>query len=177
MKIEAITFDNYRTLTYGSDSITDIMPPVLDLLEEKMGKIDGFMEVYRKLDDRYYKIKNTKHVEVRIKDIGVKVLYELGYNSHEVRETVEETFDEYMEKRGFKWYPEVHSTIKTLRDQGYRLGLISNISWPVPRSMREPLDDMFDVVTFSLTYGMRKPHEAIFHSTLKQMGVSPSARV
>ena len=173
MKIEAITFDNYKTLTYGSDSVTDIMPLVLDLLEEKIGKINGFMEVYRKLDERYYLIRNTNHVEVRIKDIALQALYELDYILSDIREIVEETFDDYMEERGFTWYPEVHSTIDNLRDQGYKLGLVSNIHWPVSRSMRKALGEMFDVVTFSLTNGMRKPHEAIFHSTLRQMDVPP----
>lgn len=153
MKIEAITFDNYKTLTYGSDSVTDIMPIVLDLLEEKLGKINGFMEVYQKLDERYYLIRNTNHVEVRIKDIALQALYELDYILSDVREIVEETFDDYMEERGFTWYPEVHSTIDNLRDQGYKLGLVSNINWPVSRSMRKSFDAMFDVVTYSLTNG------------------------
>lgn len=79
MKLEVITFDNYKTLTYGADSIPDIMPPVLKILERKVGKINSFMKVYRKLDERHTQIKNTKHVEVRILDIAMQTLYELGY--------------------------------------------------------------------------------------------------
>lgn len=137
MRIEAITFDNYKTLTYGTDSVIDIMPPVLELLEEKIGKIDGFMEIYRKLDERYFRIRNTRHVEIRIVYITVQTLYELGYSASDVRKPVEDTFEDYAEARGFNWYPEVHQTIGKLRDQRYKLGLVSNISWPVPRSMRK----------------------------------------
>ncbi len=177
MEVEAITFDNYKTITYGADSITDIMPPVLELLEEKMGKIDGFMKVYRKLEERYTRMKNTKHVEVCIKSTTNQALYELGYLTSDFRTLVDETFEDYQEERGFKWYPETHATMDRLREKGYKLGLISNIGWPVPISMRKEMDEMFDVVTYSLTHGMRKPHQAIFHDTLNQLGIRPRESV
>ena len=177
MEVEAITFDNYKTITYGADSITDIMPPVLELLEEKMGKISGFMKVYRKLDERYFQMRNTKHVEISIKSITHQTLYELGYISSDFKTLVDETFEDYQEERGFKWYPETHSTLDKLREKGYKLGLISNISWPVPRSMIKSMSEMFDVVTYSLTHGMRKPHSVIFHDTINELGVQPNKSV
>lgn len=173
MVVQAITFDNYKTLTFSADDIVDIMPPVLERLEEKGGRLDGFMTVYRKLDERYTHMKNTLHVEPCIKAVTNQALYELGYLTPSLMEHVDETFEDYQEERGFNWYPDAHETIERLREKGYRLGLISNISWPVPRSMRKAMDNMFDVVTYSLEHGMRKPNKAIFLDTLRLLGAQP----
>ena len=177
MGVEVITFDNYKTITYSADTVTDIMPPVLEILEEKMGQLNGFMDVYTKLNERYTYMKNTMHVEPCIKRIANQTLHELGYLTRETLNLVNVTFEEYQEERGFKWYPETYSTIQGLRENGYKLGLISNISWPVPRSMRKAMNELFDVVTYSMEHGMRKPHRAIFHDTLNRLGVKPNKSV
>lgn len=173
MKVEAITFDNYRTLTYSKDSSVDIIPHIIERLEAKIGTINGFFDVYRRLDERYILERDITHRETRINDIIVESMGELGYPISGVYELIDEVFEDYLEERGFNWYPEVFSTVEKLRDEGYKLGLISNIHWPIPRGLRESLDGMFDVVTYSHTHGMRKPHPAIFLDTLEEMGADP----
>lgn len=173
MKVEAITFDNYRTLTYSKDSSVDIIPHIIERLEARIGTINGFFDVYRRLDERYILERDITHRETRINDIIVESMGELGYPISGVYELIDEVFEDYLEERGFNWYPEVFSTVEKLRDKGYKLGLISNIHWPIPRGLRESLDWMFDVVTYSHTHGMRKPHPAIFLDTLEKMGADP----
>lgn len=173
MKVEAITFDNYRTLTYSKDSSVDIIPHIIERLEARIGTINGFFDVYRRLDERYILERDITHRETRINDIIVESMGELGYPISGVYELIDEVFEDYLEERGFNWYPEVFSTVEKLRDKGYKLGLISNIHWPIPRGLRESLDGMFDVVTYSHTHGMRKPHPAIFLDTLEEMGADP----
>lgn len=173
MKVEAITFDNYRTLTYSKDSSVDIIPHIIERLEARIGTINGFFDVYRRLDERYILERDITHRETRINDIIVESMGELGYPISGVYELIDEVFEDYLEERGFNWYPEVFSTVEKLRDEGYKLGLISNIHWPIPRGLRESLDGMFDVVTYSHTHGMRKPHPAIFLDTLEEMGADP----
>jgi len=70
--------------------------------------------------------------------------------------------------------------VRSLRDEGYRTGLITNnvregsATW---RAML-PLDELFEVVVDSCEVGMRKPNAAIFHHTLALLGdVAPEQAV
>lgn len=65
--------------------------------------------------------------------------------------------------------------VRSLRDEGYRLGLVTNnvregsATW---RAML-PVDELFDVVIDSSEVGMRKPNPAIFHHALEALGGVP----
>jgi putative hydrolase of the HAD superfamily len=65
--------------------------------------------------------------------------------------------------------------VRTLRDDGYKLGLITNnvregsATW---RAML-PVDELFDVVVDSSEVGMRKPNPAIYHHALEALGGVP----
>jgi len=70
--------------------------------------------------------------------------------------------------------------VRTLREEGYRLGLITNnvregsATW---RAML-PVDELFDVVVDSSEVGMRKPNPAIYHHALEALGdVAPDEAV
>jgi putative hydrolase of the HAD superfamily len=69
--------------------------------------------------------------------------------------------------------------VRTLRDEGYRLGLITNnvregsATW---RAML-PVDELFDVVVDSSEVGMRKPNPAIYLHALDALGVQPDEAV
>ena len=65
--------------------------------------------------------------------------------------------------------------VRTLRHEGYQLGLITNnvregsATW---RAML-PVDELFDVVVDSSEVGMRKPNPAIYHHALELLGDVP----
>ena len=65
--------------------------------------------------------------------------------------------------------------VRTLRTDGYRLGLITNNVREGSAMWRSkvPVDDLFDVVVDSSEVGMRKPNPAIFHHTLELLGGVP----
>ncbi len=69
-------------------------------------------------------------------------------------------------------HDQVIDRVRTLRTDGYRLGLITNnvregsATW---RAML-PVDELFDVVVDSSEVGMRKPNPTIFHHTLNLLG-------
>ncbi len=71
----------------------------------------------------------------------------------------------------------VHTTIveriRVLRDDGYRLGLITNNVREGSGMWRAmvPVDELFEVVIDSSEVGMRKPNPAIFHHTLRLLDV------
>jgi len=69
--------------------------------------------------------------------------------------------------------------VRTLRDEGYKLGLITNnvregsATW---RAML-PVDELFDIVVDSSEVGMRKPNPAIYEHALELLGVSAEQAV
>jgi len=68
--------------------------------------------------------------------------------------------------------------LETVRQRGYRIGLISDVAWGLPSSF--PLRDMrifsidpyFDSMIFSTDVGLRKPNPKIFEIALESLGVS-----
>lgn len=66
--------------------------------------------------------------------------------------------------------------VRTLRDEGYRLGLITNNVREGSAAWRAlvPVDELFEVVIDSSEVGMRKPNPAIFHHTLELLGGVPA---
>ena len=77
--------------------------------------------------------------------------------------------------------PDVMETLKTLRERGLRLGLVSNAAYR-PRLMTQQLAALgllssFDGVTFSSEVGVRKPHPEIFTDALRKVGVDAGRAV
>jgi putative hydrolase of the HAD superfamily len=73
------------------------------------------------------------------------------------------------------------ATLATLRDSGYRIGLISNTIWPAELHM-EDLEQIgllhyLEHLTFSGEIGMWKPSRQIFQHTLDALGVAPEQAV
>jgi len=65
--------------------------------------------------------------------------------------------------------------VRTLRHEGYKLGLITNNVREGSAMWRSlvPVDELFDVVVDSSEVGMRKPNPAIYHHALALLGDVP----
>ena len=76
---------------------------------------------------------------------------------------------------------EVHDVvidrIRGLKDEGYRVGMITNNVREGTAAWRAkiPVDELFEVVIDSCEVGMRKPNPAIYHLALEQLGVADPA--
>jgi len=71
-------------------------------------------------------------------------------------------------------YPEVVEVLTTLREEGYRLGIISNWSWNLrDRVAQVGLTDFFEIIWASAYAGCNKPHLGIFRQALAQMDLEP----
>lgn len=78
---------------------------------------------------------------------------------------------------GIHW-PVVHR-IRRLRDEGLKLGLLTNNVKEFGSAWRAtlPVDELFDVVVDSSEVGIRKPDRRIYLLTSERLGVAPSAAV
>jgi putative hydrolase of the HAD superfamily len=77
--------------------------------------------------------------------------------------------------------PEVLETLDALRAEGYRLGLVSNLTL-VPNLVRQDLDrmglaDRLDAMAFSSEVGVRKPDPRIFREALDRLGTEPAETI
>jgi epoxide hydrolase-like predicted phosphatase len=68
--------------------------------------------------------------------------------------------------------------IRALREEGYKVGLLTNNVREGSTSWRAkiPVDELFDVVIDSSEVGMRKPNPAIYLLALEQLGVDDPSR-
>ena len=67
--------------------------------------------------------------------------------------------------------------LETLRNQGYRLGCITNRSFGGPRFLEEVRElgilDFFEVMAISCDFGYMKPHPQIYEHALSTMKIAP----
>lgn len=67
-------------------------------------------------------------------------------------------------------FAEVVDVLETLRDEGYRLAIVSNWSWNLRERVEQVgLDGYFEVIWASAYAGCNKPHPDIFHQALALM--------
>jgi HAD superfamily hydrolase (TIGR01509 family) len=77
--------------------------------------------------------------------------------------------------------PEMLDVLRGLRESGYRMGLISNVTL-LPALMRADLEalgilPLLDASVFSSEVGVRKPEPRIFHAGLERLGGRPGETV
>jgi HAD superfamily hydrolase (TIGR01549 family) len=82
---------------------------------------------------------------------------------------------------GRQLYPDTLTTLTWARQEGYRVGLISN-RWSSGARTRRELDGcaighLFDSITVSSDAGWLKPHPEIFYTALRDLGVEPGETV
>jgi putative hydrolase of the HAD superfamily len=72
----------------------------------------------------------------------------------------------------------VFSTLETLRERGYKLGLVSNFC-NIPSVVKDNLNELgllsyFDQVVISCELGWRKPSPKVYEAISKQIGIAPA---
>lgn len=106
----------------------------------------------------------------------VERLCELHGQGTPSRFAAAELFHRFGTAEAWEIYPEVPRVLADLREQGLRLGVISNWDPRLPGLLeRLGLARYFDAVTYSAAAGVEKPDRRIFLQALRYLGVSPGA--
>jgi HAD superfamily hydrolase (TIGR01662 family) len=144
------------------------VPELLDLVERVAGGVDRLVEQsYR--EGRLEEVNQAALLREALAGIGFDLpddvidhIVVLDHSAYSNSITVE---------------PEVLSTLQTLKAEGYRMGLVSNLTL---RSdlMRKDLQrwgllDHLDATVFSSDVGVRKPDPRIFKEALRRIGAEP----
>lgn len=175
LKVKAVTFDDWRTLRHSVGEREDIIHPISEALKEQGLEFDDreFLQRYFGADGEYRRTLEETLRESTLDDIVSSVLTACGCEPDDIRRVVKEAVDQGIETREYRWFPDAKRTLRTLRERGYGLGLISNTHWRIPEDLREEFEELFDVVSLSYEHGYAKPHSSIFMETLKGLGIDP----
>jgi putative hydrolase of the HAD superfamily len=101
------------------------------------------------------------------------LLARLGVHDDASLRTYVQALDASLDRPGaVRPYPEVPEVLDRMAAEGYRLGIVSNWSWNLRRRVVQAgLDGRFEIAWASAYAGCNKPHPAIFHQALEQMGL------
>ncbi|NJN43272.1 MAG: HAD family hydrolase [Anaerolineae bacterium] len=181
--IEAIIFDLGNTLLYFDGVWVDVLAEARRaalMTFHQVGiqvPMEPFLNVFRETLENNYVRREDDLIERNTASLLQDVLVELGYG--DLQESVIDTA-----RRAFyavtqsHWLPEQDAvpTLKTLCQQGYRLGILSNAAddWDVQTLVdKAQVRPYMDFVLTSAAYGQRKPSPAIFHAALGNWNIPP----
>lgn len=143
---------------------------------------DEFMKVYsdvrRQVYERMDKYFEEPHFSFRI----MQTLLRLGYDHDRAAPISRGAAEAYMEELSRHVYPDEEAVpvLKSLRERGYKVGVISNFS--IPEGARRliaahGLESHLDVIVISGEINRRKPSPEIFNMALNYLRVKSSEAV
>ena len=87
-----------------------------------------------------------------------------------------ELFARFARADSWEVYPDVRVTLAALREQGLKLGIVSNWDHRLPELLdRLRLAPLFDALVYSSDVGVEKPDPRIFEAALRRLEVPPGA--
>jgi HAD superfamily hydrolase (TIGR01549 family) len=185
--MHSVLFDLGGTLIYFDGQWPDVYlradRALLDSLEAAGIKLDreAFREDFRARLNAYYAERESEFIEYTTTYVLKEALVGWGYLGVP-DSTIRPALDAMYRVSQAHWQAEADavSTLTLLREQGYRLGLISNagddadVQSLVDKARLRPF---FDVILTSAALGIRKPNPRIFDLALQRMEADPAGAV
>ena len=170
MAIKAVLFDLDDTLYDREELVRRVVVDQYDAFHDELRSVqkDDFVARVIQLDDHGYADKHALYA---------KVVGECGLTPSLVERLVEHFWTSYDHK--CKLTDDISVTLQTLRQNGIKLGVITNGS--TERQQRKldvlGISSWFDVILISEAEGVRKPDPEIFHRALTRCGVEASEAI
>ncbi|MEV5431771.1 HAD-IA family hydrolase [Streptomyces sp. NPDC052701] len=85
-------------------------------------------------------------------------------------------YDRHMSPAAWAPYPDAAEVLRTLRERGVAVGVVSNIGWDLRPVFREHgLDAYVDAYVLSCEHGVQKPDPRLFAAACEELGADPRA--
>jgi putative hydrolase of the HAD superfamily len=167
MKFKAVVFDLFGTL------IDDFVASVGQMHQEMAAALavpyDQFMQFWRQTSEMRI-IGAFETVEANIKYVCDGMNIQPG--AERIKRTVEIRM-KYM-RRALEPRPDAIDTPSQLKNQGHKIGLISNCSIEIPILWQETaFANVIDTPVFSSLERLRKPDTRIYHLACERLDVTP----
>ena len=169
MKFKTIIFDLFGTL------VDDFVSSVGQMHQEMAAALDvpyePFMQVWRQTSEMRI-IGAFETVEANIKYVCNAM------NVHPGAEQIAKSVEIRMKyiRQALQPRPGATATLSQLKNQGYKLGLVSNCSIEIPILWHETaFANFIDTPIFSGRVRLRKPDPRIYHLACERLDVTPEA--
>jgi len=179
----SIFFDLGSTLIYSKDPWPPIYEQANRVLVELLRQagipveIKAFSNEFGTFLDSYYAGRSESPIEKTTLSTLSELLEREGFQDIPAS-VIRSALDAMYSITQQNWYLETDAipTLETLREQGYRLGLISNTS--DDKNVQQLVDrcglrPYFEIILTSAGCGFRKPDERIFRLAVDFFGISP----
>jgi len=165
------------TLVYSDPSATDIFHRVLAARGHLINRerIAGLLRTPETIVTliRRFPLGNE---DTFYREVNARVIEHLGLDSDTAM--LDDIHAEYEKGVAWKPYPESVTLLRTLRNAGYRLGVISNASHSLPAILEKlGLAEYFDTITYSFDVGAEKPDIRIFRRAVAQANATEERSV
>ena len=181
-RYDSVLFDMGYTLVYFEPIQEMIVQEALQAIgaERSVAEIDAAVQVvwgayYAEADTASFPATEAYGHQVEV-ELSHGLLAQLGVAADEAAlQAYRQALQAGYSRPGvLRPYPEVMEVLTALREQGYRLGIVSNWSWNLrDRVVQAGLDRFFELVWASAYAGCNKPHPQIFEQALAQMDLRP----
>jgi len=168
MKIKAVIFDLFGTLidSFNAQEYRQVLSEMassLSLPEDSFYELwtgsfnQRALGVFKTLEESFEFISNQLNKPVNVGGIKKATQIRLNYS-----------------KRTLVPRNDAIATLKQLKMLGFKIGLISDCTYEVPKIWEETsLSQHFDSVIFSCSVGIKKPDPRIYHLACSELKVKP----
>jgi putative hydrolase of the HAD superfamily len=167
MKFQAVIFDLFGTLV--DDFVSSVGQTYSELAEALEVPYEQFMQLWRQTSEmRTAGVFQTVEASIEhVCDImGVRVGVEQMVKAVEIR--LQQT------RRALEPRPNAVATLARLKNEAYKIGLLSNCSIEIPILWPETaFTDLIDSAIFSSRERLKKPDPRIYHLACERLGVMP----
>lgn len=158
--IKAIIFDLYNTLIYFDKEVRTYKNLFSDL------GIDSELEL--KLAKKLVMTKNFNSLEELVQELKPNTDISLNLHKNQIQSKIDSV----------QLYPETISVLKILKNNGLKLGLISNSAFNYKSPFYKlGLDKYFDIAIFSFEVGLQKPDPEIYKLLLDNLNIRPDEAI
>ena len=187
MPIKAVLFDFGNTLISIELDWEIVLPQNITSLVRYLNSQNILVDI-DPFGKRFVELKNQKHSlgqnelhEYKSVDVLRETLAEYSIN-HVTDTLLENAVDAYFtpERLLYTEIPGAHQVLQELKNQGYKLAIVSNASsgYLIRKTMQQhDFTKYFDVTIVSADIGYRKPHPKIFELALEQLNSTPQDSV
>ncbi len=185
--LRAVLLDLGDTLVHLDRPWDDVFHADLEAVYDYLMKMglqldhDRFTETFVRIFEDAASKADTYKIEIPMQEIIEKVFRKSKLEVLGV-DMIQNAMREFYKPEVESWqvYPDTVETLKALKDDGFRMGLISNAKsdWAVHAILqRRDIEKFFDVVLTSALLRIRKPRPDIFKRALVALAAQPAETV
>ncbi len=185
--IDVVLFDLGSTLIYFDGNLPDVMARAYQELAASLLEggytlnKDVFLSEFLSRLEAYHSERETELIEYSTEQVLRIVLQRQGLinvSSEQMRPHLARLYG--VTQACWKVEHDTQSTLQSLKDAGYRLGIISNAGddWDVQVLVDNAgIRPFFEYISTSAAAGIRKPHPKIFQMAFDAMSIRPDQAV